>query len=312
MLAHRVDQLNIGLILVSLIAAFLLPFHLFLFAYAVLGPLHYLTEIAWLKKQRFFLSQKFDFIILALFAILFFVSDQFLHSNEWKTAVIYLAFLSALIMISVQNIKTRCIVFIIAILSAFFLKEISWYTILFGAFLATVIHVYVFTATFMLYGALKSKSFWGIVSVLFLVLSGIICLLPFSGNTISPLSDIVRSSYQTFQGVNREVMNLLNFQGDIYSSSTGISVMRFIAFAYTYHYLNWFSKTSLIGWYDASKKYLTTIGALWIASIGIYLYDYQLGFVCLLFLSILHVFLEFPLNFHSFKGIGIELKKMIT
>src|ERR1043165_8502495 len=38
----------------SCVAAFVLPFELFLFSYAVLGPLHYLTEISWLHDRKYF------------------------------------------------------------------------------------------------------------------------------------------------------------------------------------------------------------------------------------------------------------------
>ena len=51
MTTSQVNYLNIGLMIVSAIAAFILPFELFLFAYAVLGPLHYLTESSWLQDR---------------------------------------------------------------------------------------------------------------------------------------------------------------------------------------------------------------------------------------------------------------------
>ena len=42
----RLNYLNIGLMAASCAVAWFLPFELFLLAYAVLGPLHYLTEIS--------------------------------------------------------------------------------------------------------------------------------------------------------------------------------------------------------------------------------------------------------------------------
>ena len=83
--------------------------------------------------------------------------------------------------------------------------------------------------------------------------------------------------------------------------------MRFIAFAYTYHYLNWFSKTSVIKWHQVPKKRLIVIGALWIAAVGFYLYNYSWGFNVLFLLSFLHVFLEFPLNHVTMVGIIKEI-----
>ena len=50
----RINHLNTGLIVVAGFAAYALPFELFLFSYAVLGPLHYLTEISWLHDRSYF------------------------------------------------------------------------------------------------------------------------------------------------------------------------------------------------------------------------------------------------------------------
>src|SRR5438045_6620252 len=41
----------------ALAAAAVAPFHVFLFAYAVLGPLHYLTEISWLHDRNYFTAR---------------------------------------------------------------------------------------------------------------------------------------------------------------------------------------------------------------------------------------------------------------
>ena len=54
----------------SMLAAFMLPFETFLFAYAFLGPLHYLTEISWLHDRKYFTKGKYDFIVLGLIAFL--------------------------------------------------------------------------------------------------------------------------------------------------------------------------------------------------------------------------------------------------
>src|ERR1700759_3136948 len=61
---RNIDLTNIGLMLISCALAFVIPFELFLFSYAVLGPLHYLTEITWLKKRDCFANGKTDYIFL--------------------------------------------------------------------------------------------------------------------------------------------------------------------------------------------------------------------------------------------------------
>ena len=82
--------------------------------------------------------------------------------------------------------------------------------------------------------------------------------------------------------------------------------MRFIAFAYLYHYLNWFSKTEIIRWHKVPKVRFILVIALWIVASGFYLYDYSVGLSVLFFLSFTHVLLEFPLNIVSILGIGKE------
>ena len=40
--------------MVSAVAASVAPLQVFIFVYAFVGPLHYLTEIAWLRKKEFY------------------------------------------------------------------------------------------------------------------------------------------------------------------------------------------------------------------------------------------------------------------
>jgi hypothetical protein len=98
----------------------------------------------------------------------------------------------------------------------------------------------------------------------------------------------------------------------VYESQTGILIMRFIAFAYTYHYLNWFSKTEIIRWHKVPKGRFIAVIVLWIASLAVYAYNYALGLQWLFFLSFSHVLLEFPLNFTSFVGIFKETGSIIA
>ena len=93
----------------------------------------------------------------------------------------------------------------------------------------------------------------------------------------------------------------------VFNSAVGLAIMRFIAFAYTYHYLNWFSKTSLIKWHQIVRTRLWLLVALWVICIALYLYDYGLGLKVLMCLSLMHVYLEFPLNHISIIGTFREL-----
>jgi len=87
-----------------------------------------------------------------------------------------------------------------------------------------------------------------------------------------------------------------------------VGVMRLIAFAYLYHYLNWFSKTSIIKWHETTRTRAAGIAGVWIGAGLAYLYDYRLGFGILYIMSMLHVFLEFPLNHQTLVEIGKTLR----
>jgi hypothetical protein len=60
----HIDWINIVLMFISAAAAYVLPFEVFLFSYAVLGPLHYLTEISWLHERKYFTTGARDAIVL--------------------------------------------------------------------------------------------------------------------------------------------------------------------------------------------------------------------------------------------------------
>ncbi len=94
----------------------------------------------------------------------------------------------------------------------------------------------------------------------------------------------------------------------LYHNPVARALMAFIAYAYTYHYLNWFSKTSVIGWHRSSSKRLYAVMALWFLSLGIYAASYQTGLRWLFFLSLLHVVLELPLNYVTFFAIGRSVR----
>ena len=115
---------------------------------------------------------------------------------------------------------------------------------------------------------------------------------------IAPL--FVTNNIGMFDGIAAYLANLLSFRGWV----DGHAVLGFLAFAYTYHYLNWFSKVNIIKWNAMSKPRLISLSALYLLCIGVYLYDYRTGFVALLFLSILHVLLELPLNVLTIKSLG--------
>ena len=57
----QINYFNMLLMAISVVAAIILPFEVFLFSYGILGPLHYLTEILWLHDKNYF--SKFKMIL---------------------------------------------------------------------------------------------------------------------------------------------------------------------------------------------------------------------------------------------------------
>lgn len=310
----RIDLANIALMLVSCVAAFVVPFEMFLFSYAVLGPLHYLTEISWLHKRQYFSSGKYDYIFLVILGVaLFLFNFVFTDVSLLANVCIFVAFFFALSCVLFQNFLYKIIFVAVAfLLGAVFRKNESFiYSV--GVFLPTLIHVFIFTWLFILYGALKNKSATGIASLgvfIFCALSFVFFQPHFSFYTASDYAQKALDE-STFVNLNSVILKILNVgaitRETVFQSAAGIAVMRFIAFAYTYHYLNWFSKTQVIKWHEVPKKQLAIVIALWLGSVALYAYNYYVGLVALYLLSMLHVLLEFPLNYRTFIGIGEEI-----
>jgi hypothetical protein len=309
----QVNYMNIGLMLVSAVLAFILPFELFLFSYAVLGPLHYLTEIGWLHKKSYFTKGKYDFLFLSLLCVLVFYYSfiNVKHSDAVVPNIILFGLLISLIFVFIKdNLYRLALGLLILIGMATSMSKMGEnYFMWVGIFLPTIIHVFIFTWAFMLFGVLKNKSLSGYLSIVALVLIGFSFFIIKAPALQYQVSEYVGKSYDLFSLLN---VYLVDFFGltkgssnmqTVFETNAGFIVMRFIAFAYTYHYLNWFSKTSVIQWHKVPKKVLSVTIGLWLLSVALYLYDYNFGLKALYFLSFLHVFLEFPLNVTSFRGI---------
>lgn len=347
MTVNQVNYVNIGLMLLSMGLAFVLPFELFLFSYAFLGPAHYLTEISWLHDRNYFSPKKRDWmpilLIMGLISlILLFTSSSMLFGSNWlddigfgsimissevslsqwlsthSSGLIFLAFGVALVFILTKDMWIRIYGVVGMILAFLLIGTDSGVKIAFGVYLPTLIHVYIFTGAFILFGSLKSKSRSGYLSFIVFIICPLICLFsPFFINI--PISQWGQEVYiNTFGPLNANLSTHLGWQEGgfsqdwLYNSNISIALTRFIAFAYTYHYLNWFSKTSVIKWHEVPLGRGIAVVVLYLASIGLYLYDYMIGFAWLFLLSFMHVLLEFPLNHQSFIGIGKELRARIS
>lgn len=306
----NIDILNIFLILISGIFAFVLPFQTFLFVYAFLGPLHYLTEINWLQQRNYFLQNKkniyYLFIPILLIGSIVYIPTLF----SLKPVIPFLIFFTFLVAIFNLSEKVKLYKswkFILSIvlgsMATLYFKE--YFTTIFSLFLPSLIHVFIFTGIFILSGFLKTKNKLSLMTfIVFIIMS--LCLTIFNLNSTFFMEDI-SNTYNSFEKLNAAVFSIFNkdvlASQDIYFSYFGIKTMQFIAFAYTYHYLNWFSKTSVIQWHKTTKTKFGIIILIWIVSVLLYLYNYKTGLYWLYVLSLTHVILEFPLDITSVKNL---------
>ena len=305
-----------------------MPFELFLFAYAVLGPLHYLTEINWLESKNYFINSKkwfWVFIVLAIVISIPFLLRQSallpLKNNSFATTIynlfkgqanlaILIAFTFSIILINfIKNTHIILGLLVSIICSYFLLKYIAFASIIVGVFIPTIIHVYVFTLLFMILGTINNRTRAGIIAIILLITIPITIYLSNIQSNNYALGENIKNIFleSKFHFLSQRIANSIGAIENrqfYFLSPIGIKIQIFIAFCYTYHYLNWFSKTNIIGWNkNISKTKFVSILILWGICIFLYWYNNKTGFAFLFLLSFLHVLLEFPLNIKSIVGI---------
>lgn len=295
-----IDRINLALLVFAFAVAYVIPFELLLLSYAFLGPLHYLTEISWLHDRKYFTLLPEDPWLLTIgsFILLFMGAAIFPSSSELVWLLLLLAFCTAFVKSQWRRLF---------ILMGGLLLLVPWLgstaSYAMSILIPTVMHVYIFTIIFMIFGALKAKSTLGHVNAALFFFGGIALLfLPQSGFQILP--GYVEAHYDFFGSIAGAFGDILAIPAETVLPA----IASFLAFAYTYHYLNWFSKTSVIEWHQVTWLRAFVIGLLYAISVGLYLYDYGLGLIVLLSLSFLHVVLEFPLNFKSMEGVYREIR----
>jgi hypothetical protein len=292
------DALHLGLMIVALAAAYLVPFELLLLSYVVLGPAHYFTEISWLHDRKFFLPHRA--VALALIAVA--VGAVLIDNASWFGFVMWAAFAVCAMMAGTSSAGEGTFLFMAAIgLSVLMYTSGSSFAVL-GILLPTLIHVSLFTLVFMTLGAVRSGSrAQMMLIVLYLAALVLILVVPPSAEVRVPLFAKVGQEY--FGNVAPALSRLFGIP-DLRLDTRLTSIL---AFVYTYHYLNWFIKADVIRWADVPRMRLVGLAAASAASTALYFYDYTFGFTFLLALSLVHILLEFPLNSLALRQLGAAL-----
>ena len=288
--------------LLAALAAWWLPFETFALAYVVLGPLHYLTQLSWLADRGFFLKSRRDVLwfVPPCVAISFGLGLDQVFDVDWRAMLI----LGCLAAGGVLAFAGHWAVRVAGVLAGLGLGALAWVApgvALLALFVPTLIHVFVFTNAFMLRGALRRRSASEGLAVLAHIGFAVALVVGVGGDGGGyAATPEAASTLEPFVAIRRELGSLLGL------GATGdevLALMRFLAFAYTFHYLNWFSKTRVIRWHEVSKARLAAIVALYIACLAAYAIDYEVGFIAVGFVGMLHVFTEFPLDIRTFVDI---------
>jgi hypothetical protein len=332
---HRIDILNFFLIWLTVVLALAWPFQLFLFSYIVVGPWHYLTEINWLDKQNYFLKPRENrLFVWSMVPLVLLLTAGTLFPGignlewakpiynavygapgnpaaevvKWSWSLMLIAFVTAAAWLFTDRWAVRTPIIVFCILSSLFFYRMPVAGIVFGLLLPTIGHVFLFTILFMWYGTLKTRSGWGWLNLASMVLAVIvIAAYPVRQDSVYLSDSVVQltlaSAFHQLNYIINQWLGTMHDNQANLASPAFYKVQAFIAFAYTYHYLNWYSKTSNIKWHQVEKKKFASSAVLWVVSLALYKVDYRLGFAAVAVLSLLHVVLEFPLNFVSIRAI---------
>jgi hypothetical protein len=287
---------------VSAVAASLAPLQVFIFVYAFVGPLHYLTEIAWLKKKAFYVGggavPERVYVAVAGVLCVGVCADFYIHRGITGYAI------GLLLVLSLGALVRSPWVLLSALAAGYAAKFFVHGLVFFVASIVpTIMHVYIFTMLFMVSGLVREKKrgWLGWLNPLLLLVLPV-ALMAARWSYPPPGSYWIHAE-AGFASLHQALAKLLgqNLHPDasIVANAGAAGVMRFLAFIYLFHYLNWFAKTELLQWHRVSRRSWAWIAVLYAVSAGCYLWNFKVGFYLVNFLSMLHVFLEFPLNWHT-------------
>jgi len=306
------DWPDLTALLVSGVLAALAPLQVFLLAYALLGPFHYLTEMAWLRKKEFYFREGLissrSYTVLAVGLALLAPLDFVIKHNFgfWIVGLLLLLSLS----VWVRNLYALGALAIAGVAAKFVLRP---WVFLIAILVPTLIHVYFFTGTFMVSGALRDKratlAKW-VNPALLLLIPVVLCCVRL--HYAAPGNFWLQNEAASFGSLHAYLANdlhhTLTLSAALLQDTVVAAVIRVFAFVYLFHYLNWFAKTELLQWHRISPREWTVIGVLYVASIGVYMWNFRWGFIFVTFLSLLHVLLEFPLNWHTLRFLSLRIR----
>lgn len=292
-LKQRQEWAQPALVAVSAAIAYLVPFEGLLFSYALLGPAHYLTQLNWLHDRDYFIADRGSRLLFIAVGIggllyaLYLSRESGLHGTLYMIVMVGMA----VILLGRFSFAVFAALTLAVAGAGWWLKDLPAAYVILALLLPTIIHVALFTLLFLLVGAQKRGDVAGKATALcWIGAAGLVLVFPPDIRLLWP--DWFTGQRRYFDAVARN----LGAGPDLPLDRTWAAAYGLLTFAYTYHYINWFSKTELLRWHRIAPARLYPIVAIYIVSIGLYIYDYALGFAILLLLSFIHVIAELPLD----------------
>lgn len=279
-----------ALILACAAAAAWRPVETLVYSYAVLGPAHYLTQISWLERRGFAAADPRDGRIMALLVLPLAAVGMRPDSPWWGASVAYC--------VSAAFVPSRPAKFLLAAAGAVvaaLLAARGW--TLWALLLPSLIHVYLFTAMFLLTGAKRERTAPAATAAFLHLAVG--ALLVFAGRGPAPMPEALRSGVGFFLPVAGALQARLGREGWEGTSA----VLAFMGFAYLYHYLNWFTKAGFLGWHRMERGRAVWLTLAYAAALSLYARSFETGFLASAWLGLAHVLLELPLDARALLGL---------
>ncbi len=300
-LKERQEWAQPALVALSAAFAYLVPFEGLLFSYAVLGPAHYLTQLNWLHDRDYFIPDRaarwlFLGVGVVGLALVLFAKEQF---GQYGPAYLLVMLAMAALLLTRLQVWALAGLSVAVAAAAWWASAAPWLFVICGVLLPTIIHVGLFTLLFLLRGAQKRGDIAGKVTAAgWIACAALLLLMPPEVRFLSAEWFDSQRGFSFDQVAIQLGASPGEPLGRGWAAAYGL-----LTFAYTYHYLNWFSKTELLQWHRIARVRLYPMLAIYAGSLALYAYDYRLGFFVLPFLSFLHVIAEFPLDLKVIQGL---------
>ncbi|MCO4764273.1 MAG: hypothetical protein KC502_22365 [Myxococcales bacterium] len=333
---RRADTVNLAAQVVSLALAWHWPLATLLVSFAVLGPLHYLTELRWLHAHGWGVTKPKPWIwVLAGLALAF--SLPFLLALPWLrplvaafspgrgiapvfgwiNGLLLIALVTCAALVATENKWLRWLAFGCGCGLAFALQGRPTANLWLGFYLPSLVHVFGFTSVFVWVGARRSGHPLGWCNgILLLAIPVLIALLPLNPADYAFDSawraPFVANSFHLLPARLGESLGVGPERAFYFDDAVSLRLQIFVTFAYLHHYLNWFAKTEVIGWHRGMRRStLALMLVIWVVCVATYVWDYRVGFAVSMSLSTLHLVLEFPVDFRAMRSLVVGGQSLI-